>query len=67
MNNVIEAINELIKGVNNAYARGAYSISEAHDLHEAMEFIKNAASQPQPINSESEIKNNEDKKEKDDY
>ena len=47
MNNVVEAINEIIKGVNNAYARGAYSMAEAHDLHEAIEYIKSAASTPQ--------------------
>lgn len=76
MNNVIDAINELIKGVNNAYTRGAYSMAEAHDLHEAMEFIKNAASTPQqPVgtndgaDSSQSLKPSAKKntKEKDDY
>lgn len=66
MNNVIEAINELIKGVNNAYARGAYSMAEAHDLHEAIEFIKVAASTPQQESQVQET-SKKDKKEKDDY
>jgi hypothetical protein len=66
MNNVIEAINELIKGVNNAYSRGAYTMSEAHSLHEAIEFIKNAATTKNQ--QESEIESQIiDKKEKDDY
>jgi hypothetical protein len=66
MNNVIEAINELIKGVNNAYTRGAYSMAEAHDLHEAIEFIKVAASTPQQETQVQETPK-KDKKEKDDY
>ena len=67
MNNVIEAINELIKGVNNAYARGAYTMAETHDLHKAVEFIQNAANPTQQAESESQevVKNN--KKEKEDY
>lgn len=66
MNNVIDAINELIKGVNNAYTRGAYSMAEAHDLHQAIEFIKVAASTPQ---EEAQVQEapKKDKKEKDDY
>lgn len=66
MNNVIEAINELIKGVNNAYIRGVYSMAEAHDLHEAIEFIKVAASTPQQETQVQETLK-KDKKEKDDY
>lgn len=72
MNNIIEAINELIKGVNNAYSRGAYSMSEAHSLYEAIELIKGAANSSQPTNQEvvspeSQEINKKDKKEKDDY
>jgi len=63
MNNVIDAINELIKGVNNAYTRGAYSMSEAHDLHEAIEFIKNAANSPQPSETVNQEVNQGDTKE----
>ena len=67
MNNVIEAINELIKGVNNAYARGAYTMAETHDLHKAIEFIKNAANTTQQAEVENQVVNKKDKKEKDDY
>lgn len=67
MNNVIEAINELIKGVNNAYARGAYTMAETHDLHKAVEFIKNAANPTQQAETESQEIIKKDKKEKDDY
>lgn len=64
MNNVIDAINVLIEGVNVAYSRGVYSMAETHDLHTAIEFIKKAANAPQPTTQEnSDI----DKKEKDDY
>lgn len=48
MKNTIEAINELIKGCNLAQARGAFSIKEAHDLFEAIEFINNAVQAQQP-------------------
>jgi hypothetical protein len=64
MNNVIEAINELIKGVNNAYTRGAYTMAETYDLHKAIEFIKNAANPTQQAESENQAV---DKKQKDDY
>jgi hypothetical protein len=47
MKNTIEAINELIKAVNIAQARGAYSIKEAHDAWAAIEFINNAVAQNQ--------------------
>lgn len=63
MNNIIEAINELIKGVNNAYSRGAYTMSETHDLHKAIEFIKSTVNNTQQI----DLENQEVKKEKDDY
>lgn len=42
MTNVIDAINELIKGVNAAYARGAYNMQEARTLINAIEFIGEA-------------------------
>ena len=64
MNNVIDAINVLIEGVNIAYSRSAYSMAEAHDLHTAIEFIKKAANAPQP---ESQENSDIDKKEKDEY
>ena len=64
MKNVIEAINELIKGVNNAYSRGAYTMAETHDLHQAIEFIKNAANTANASKVENEESN---KEEKDDY
>jgi hypothetical protein len=76
MNNVVEAINEIIKGVNNAYSRGAYSMAEAHDLHEAIEYIKSAASTPQQPMETGESNepaqsvkpsNKRGNKEKDDY
>lgn len=49
MKNVIEAINELIKGVNVAQSRGVYTLSEAHDIFEAIKYINNtiASSQQQ--------------------
>lgn len=68
MNNVVDAINELIKGVNNAYGRGAYSMAEAHDLHEAIEYIKSAAnSQQQPEEPKEKTTSKRGNKEKDDY
>lgn len=69
MNNVVDAINELIKGVTNAYARGAYSMAEAHDLHEAIEYIKSAANTtPQPpVESKENTSSKRGNKEKDDY
>lgn len=36
---VIDAINELIKGVNIAYARNAYSMQEVRDIFNAIEFL----------------------------
>lgn len=63
MNNVIDAINVLIEGVNVAYSRGTYSMAETHDLHVAIEFLKKAANTPQGEQAVSE----DDKKEKDDY
>jgi len=64
MNNVIDAINVLIEGVNIAYSRSAYSMAEAHDLHAAIELIKKAANASQPASQEN---SDVDKKEKDDY
>ena len=42
MNNVIDALNVLVNGVNLAFSRGAYNMKETHDLHDAIEFIKQA-------------------------
>lgn len=39
MTNVIDAINELIKGVNTAFTRGAYNMQETRTLINAIEFI----------------------------
>ena len=39
---VIEAINELVKGVNKAYARNgsnAYTMQEIRDIYNAIEFL----------------------------
>lgn len=36
---VIDAINELIKGVNLAYARQSYTMVEARDILDAIEFL----------------------------
>ncbi len=58
MKNIIEAINELVKGANIAQARGIYSLKEAHDIYDSIEFINNAiASQqaavtPEPTKTE---------------
>jgi hypothetical protein len=67
MNNVIDAINVLIEGVNIAYSRGSYSMAETHDLHKAIEFIKSAANTTQQAEAEAQVVNKKDKKEKDDY
>lgn len=55
MKNVIEAINELIKGANIAQARGTYTLQEAHDIFEAIKYINStiAASQQQTTQSNS--------------
>lgn len=47
MTNVLEAINELIKGVNIAYARNAYSMQETRTLLSAIEFIGDAVKNQQ--------------------
>jgi hypothetical protein len=36
---VIDAINELIKGTNLAFARNAYNMSEVRDIYNAIEFL----------------------------
>jgi putative aminopeptidase FrvX len=36
---VIDAINDLIKGVNVAYSRQAYTMSETRDIINAIEFL----------------------------
>ena len=50
---VIDAINELIKGVNLAYSRQAYTMIETRDIINAIEFLGEAikgqqAVQPMP-------------------
>jgi hypothetical protein len=45
MKNVIEAVNLVVNGVNIAFQRGAYNMKEVHDLHEAIEYIKQAVNQ----------------------
>mgnify|MGYP000849606468 CR=1 FL=1 len=47
MKNAIEAINELIKAVNVAQARGTYSLKEAHDAFSAIEFLNSAVATQQ--------------------
>ena len=47
MKNVIEAINELIKGVNIGQARGVYTLQEAHDIFEAIKYINTTISASQ--------------------
>lgn len=51
MKNVIDAINELIKGVNVAQSRGAFNLQEAHSVFEAIKYINStiAASQNQQV------------------
>lgn len=44
---VIDAINELIKGVNTAFSRQAYSMQEVRDIYNAIEFITEAAKNQQ--------------------
>ena len=60
MDNVVEAINELIKGINTAYSRGAYTMAESHDLHKAIEFIKKSASNTQRDDSDIYADENKD-------
>jgi hypothetical protein len=45
MKNAIEAVNLVVNGVNVAFQRGAYNMKEVHDLHEAIEYIKQAVNQ----------------------
>lgn len=47
MTNVLDAINELIKGINVAYARNAYSMQESRALLNAIEFIGDAVKNQQ--------------------
>lgn len=47
MKNIIEAINELVRGANIAQARGTYSLKEAHDIFAAVEFINAAIANQQ--------------------
>jgi len=47
MKNVVEAINLVVNGVNLAFSRGAYNMKEVHDLHEAIEYIKQAVNTQQ--------------------
>jgi hypothetical protein len=47
MKNPIEAINELIKLVNIAQSRGAYSVKEASEAYAAMEFLNSAVANQQ--------------------
>lgn len=49
MTNVIEAINELIKGINTAYARNSYTMEETHQLYSAIKFIKDAVQNQQQL------------------
>lgn len=51
MTNLIDAINEVIKGVNIAYARNAYTMPETRTLINAIEFIVDA-SKPKPEETE---------------
>ena len=69
MNNLLEAINEILKGVNVAYSRGAYTMQETHDLHIAMEFIKTAATTEPVNNQQQEVESSKSKnnKPKEDY
>lgn len=36
---VIDAINELIKGVNMAFVRNTYNMQEVRDIYNAIEFL----------------------------
>jgi len=49
---IIDAINELIKGVNTGFARQAYSMQEVRDIYNAIEFITEAAKTQQAVNTE---------------
>lgn len=59
MTNVVEAINELIKGVNVAFTRNTYTMEEVHHLYDAIKFIKgtieNQQTQATPAQIETPI------------
>ena len=54
---VIDAINELIKGVNMGFARNAYNMAEVTDIYLAIQFLNetiNKAQQAVPAPPSSE-------------
>lgn len=60
MKTIIDAINELIKGANIAQSRGVYSLKEAHDIYDGIEFINTAiasqnAAQQAPVAEISKV------------
>lgn len=54
MKNAVEAINELIKSINIAQARGTYSLKEAYDAYNAIEFLNNIVATQQAANKGEE-------------
>lgn len=64
MTTVIEAINDLIRGVNLAFSRNAYSMQETRTLINAIEFIgdtiKSQQEQQQDASGIENLKKEED-------
>lgn len=46
--NPVEAINQLMKGVQIAYSRKAYSMAEVRDIYESIEFLVELIKAAQP-------------------
>lgn len=55
---VIDAINELIKGTNIAFARNAYNMQEVRDIYNAIEFINETIKVQQQVETKSDSKDN---------
>lgn len=53
---VIDAINEIIKGTNLAFARNAYSMSEVRDIYNAIEFLGETIKSQQVAPQEAQSK-----------
>ena len=53
---VVEAINDLIKGVNIAYARQAYNMLETREIINAIEFLNETIkNQQQAVQAEAPV------------
>lgn len=53
---VIDAINEIIKGVNLAFSRNSYNMSEVRDIYNAIEFLGETIKSQQVATQETQTK-----------